>query len=248
LGLLRLMKCMPAPELRSDKPEEVNKVTLSTEIKQQEKKSILLASDVVQLAIDVITTPLDVRSSRELTLLLGNIEVIIRSDRLPISYMKAIASFCIGLLYTKFSSIWDPAMAVVRAASESSVGEKHIWPIILNSLEDLIKKNEDEMTSSQTRANSTTEEDGLPEDIVTQLELINSGLIPVSQPLVNSSYFYSSLVLSAIDSIHNEKTTFVEFDARTDSETIYLLFWKILELCPNITLRRSKLVVPIFLR
>ena len=48
--------------------------------------------------------------------------------------------------------------------------------------------------------------------------------------------------------VHDAVAGRVESDARASVETVYNNAWTVLKRCPNITLKRSKIVVPMFLR
>jgi len=66
----------------------------------------------------------------------------------------------------------------------------------------------------------------------------------------SDTFFYSTAAIALAEHAATaaDENIKVYHDARTDSDTLYALVWGMLKQCPDITLRQSKALVPLFLR
>jgi hypothetical protein len=160
--------------------------------------------------------------------------------------MRVVCGFCLGLLHFKFKPIWEPAVLVLVSAAKLSEGEATMWPLLLKAIESTIEPKSDVITSQEvfvaddrTVASSVVSRKPLVEQVAT-LSSADDGKQQVPTELVQSELF-------PYQSAHSTKQL-VEPDARTDSETVCSTVWNILKRSPNVTLKRSKIVVGIFIR
>lgn len=231
VGILRLLQYCPRVQMTDMSVKNSNK---------ESNKNIVDRADVVAICIDICVLSLQVSAERDLTVKLSNLEVFVRSGRLPTAYLKIISAFCVGILSVKFATIWTPAIGVVQAVAATDEGEDIVWPIVLGAIQTLQTETLSEVHSLDSS------------DAIGSLTEADDGAMSVSPALARSAYFHClysehSPMLS-VKETDNSGSAKVEVDSRTDKETLYSLVWKVLELCPNITLKRSKVVVPMFLR
>jgi len=185
--------------------------------------------ELAKICLDAATTPLTLESEREFSRLLGMLEVLVREGRLPTLYEKIVCSICFGMLNVKFKPVWEPCILVLVAACNRQDGEIATWPFLLNSLEVLGLKS-------------------LQENIV---EIYSAEMKSV-EIILNiddgNDFINSEVALSEMFYFVYHDNCLVNPDSRTDYETVYGLLWDIFKRCPSITLKRSKTVIPIFLR
>lgn len=236
MGILRLLQFCPRVELIDSTHK-----TAKDSNKKESIKTIADRADVVMTCTEICLLALQVSVEREVTAKLSNLEVIVRSGRLPTAYLKVISSFCVGLLSVKFATIWPAATAVVRAVAATDDGEDIVWPIVLGALHSIQK--------DYARTESLILDGS---DWIEALVQIDDGVVAVPPALARQPYFHclysDNSPMRPLQDEDSSGSAKVEVDSRTDSETLYGLVWKVLELCPNITLKRSKVVVPMFLR
>ena len=255
LGYLRLLQYLPSPSQLSgpDTLATTNEPKKSGTHDAEEHKRIADTTNITDIFLEIVKTPLQVSTQRQLSLLLGNIEVIVRSGKLPVQYQRIVCSFCLGLLHIKFSSIWADATTVLKSFAASDVGEGILWPLVLAKLKAQSFHHND--TYSKELASQSADS-----SIWETLTAINDGTVPVDNTVAGSFYFYchapTETTASATGATNSTsggrykaaEVSLVAVDARADTDTVYATVWRLLELCPNITLKRSRVVVPLFLK
>ena len=255
LGYLRLLQYLPSPSQLSwsDTLATTEGPKKSATPDAEEYKNIADTTNITDLFLKIVKTPLQVSTQRQLSLLLGNIEVIVRSGKLPVQYQRIVCSFCLGLLHIKFSSIWADATTVLKSFAASDVGEGILWPLVLAKLKALSFHHN--YTYSKELASHSAEA-----NFWETLTAVNDGTITIDNTVAGSFYFYchapTETTASATEASMNPagsrykaaEVSLVAVDARADTDTVYATVWRLLELCPNITLKRSRVVVPLFLK
>jgi hypothetical protein len=229
LALLKVLQYFP------------NRKLSEIEMKQDTNhKSIIDNCDVVTLCLEVVLLPVQVSSEREIILKLSNLEVVVRSGRLTPPYLLVVSSFCIGLLNIKFSAIWDALITVVQAVVDNNGGEDILWPLILSKINFIVSRPVENVPFFTSRNTSAIE-------IIQNIFESDNGKRSLSPDISKSILFYINH--DDIHHVNDENNSGLVFpDSRTDLDTVYIMVWKILEKCPSITLRRSKIVVPMFFR
>lgn len=183
----------------------------------------------------------NIETEREFGRYVGHLEVVMRSGKLSKSYIKFICSFCIGMLHYKYKSFWEPLINVVVSAVKGEDGDDAVWPLLLEVIEMLGKKSVDENVGSV---------EGKQEQLdilecLDQLKAIELGEVESSIALMQSPVF--PFIEIAKDS-YKQQMVSVKADARADVNTVYSNVWEVFRKASVITLRRSKIVVPMFLR
>lgn len=231
--------------------------------------------DVAELCLRAACTPSEIRTEREFARTLGSLEVIVRGGRgqLPPQYLRVVCAFCLGMLNVKFMPVWEPSIQVLVAAAAFDEGEKMLWPLLMQVIHTFshrgkLASNEVNMlpTNEAPVADGVdeNEEDELQEDggsagvktrtengndddndlMRRQVELgrLDSGVMNIDVMLSRSEVFYFN------GSVADSRELMVRPDSRTDFDVAYANVWDVLKRCPQITLRRSRVVVPMFLR
>jgi hypothetical protein len=186
--------------------------------------------DVVKLCYEAISLPACFLNEREYSRRLAQLEVYINSSKLPTEYSRIISSFCLGMFFSKFQPLWNPAVKVLISAVGNDESESVTWPLILHVLNYLGHKDE---------TNTPRLSDVTYSDPISCLETFNSGEVSVPVSFAESSHF-----VFHVPACPDSAT--VPPDSRTDIHTAYDTVWNVFQKCPSITLRHSKVVVPMF--
>lgn len=192
--------------------------------------------DVARICLEAVCLSPDIRHEREYARRVGVLEVHVRGGRLPTEYMRLVCGFCLGLLHFKFKPIWEPAVLVLVSAAKLTDGEAVLWPLLLNAIEATTSATD---YAAESNAATTVTHNGLFE-LAAELRWLDSGVLAMPVVVTSSELF-------GYRGTHSE-AQLVDPDARTDSETVCATVWNVLKRSPNITLKRSKVVVGIFLK
>jgi hypothetical protein len=184
----------------------------------------------------------NIETEREFVRFISKLEVIVRGGRLHSSSIKFVCSYCIGMLNFKFKPFWEPIINVLVAAVNLSEGEEVTWPLLLKVIQLLGNKSPTDMDN--TNASDQVDISNFS-SCVNALNTIDNGDIETSALVMKSNVFYFLTLASLSES---QRMISVKIDARADSNTVYASVWEVFKKAPSITLRRSKMVVPIFLR
>lgn len=220
-------------------PPELKKLT-EEQLQQQQltQSDETLTVDIAKICLNVASLTIGISTEREYSRLLGMLEVACRGGRLPQPYVRLVCSFCLGLVHVKFKPIWEPAMLVLVSAAGHGESEETLWPLLLKAIQVIGSQ----AIVPESKRDSAAEATLSLSENVRSLELNDSGDSSIAPSVSTSDAFYM-----AVDKHASDNKALVEPDSRTDVETTYLTVWSILKRCPNITTKRSKLVVPFFL-
>ena len=210
--------------------------------------------NIAKLCLEAMCLSPDIRHEREYARRIGVLEVHLRNGRMSQEYMRIVCGFCLGLLHFKFKPIWEPAVLVLVSAGKLIEGEATIWPLLLKAIEtttipvmndQISNQYKNELFIANDKVVENSENIKIKKPLYEYIIQINNnnlenGNIQIPCEIINSELFYYS---SAYNS-----NQLVEPDARTDFETYSATVWNILKRSPNITLKRSKIVVGMFLK
>ena len=141
------------------------------------------------------------------------------------------------MLDYKFKPFWEPTVATLIAAVEfcSTADQESVWNLILHVL----------VQKSYQGPGEISQQDVSNQQSI--LFALDDGVkqIPITQS--SSEYFHFKIDFNDQSRKHISDIK-VELDARTDYNTSYITLWSVFRRCPKLTMQRSKIVVPIFLR
>jgi hypothetical protein len=228
---LRILAHFPPARLATAEPD-----VTGGKVPQNQPSEI----DVARVCLEAMCLSPDIRHEREYSRRVGVLEVHLRGGRMSTDFMRVVCGFCLGLLHFKFKPIWEPAVLVLVSAANLSEGEETMWPLLLKAIEattEAAPSTVQEASASDNEAVAIRKPLGA---YVPDLGHRDDGAEQMPNEVVGSELFqyrggYSSARL-------------VQPDARTDFETVCATVWNILRRSPNITLKRSKIVVGIFLK
>ena len=194
--------------------------------------------DVFTICFEAATLPASLKSEREFSRRLGQLQTWIAASKFESKYVELICSFCLGLLHFKFMPFWEPCINLIVTAVNISGLENAVWPLLLRSIEYLSTKPLEIKGYSNVKRHHI--------DILNFnhiLQECDNGEIMISSRVASSSVF-----LFNMSGVLNSERNFVYPDDRADTATVFNSVWSILRKSPVITLRHSKVVVPMFFR
>eukprot|EP01038_Epipyxis_sp_PR26KG_P008131 gene8131-11009_t len=226
---------------------------------QNKEKNQVETCDIARIMLQASLVIANVSSQREFARLLSKLEVLVRQDKLEKRFIQLICGFCIGILHLKFEPFWEAAMLVLVSSAGHVEGEEALWPMLLAEIHkltiisctDIQEVTLDHNFRNSNNNNLNTESTKVSTDVLlSYLQLLSdcdNGERRVPLIVSKSSMFIFQPPLN-LGSGSGQNQVLVEADARTDAETGYMMIWKVLKKCPNITLKRSKIIVPMFIR
>jgi U3 small nucleolar RNA-associated protein 20 len=195
--------------------------------------------EVAQMCLEAINLEPSIETERDFARTMLTLEVLIRNHRLPAVWCKAVCSLCLGIFHIKFKPFWDAATALIIAAFQAYENdEDNTWTLLwknINLMESLPINSDPTSTLSLQSMDTNL--------IVENLRSADIGSQPFETACVGTSLFYYHYPTTMME---EESTILVKPDSRTDVQTVYLSLWNILKRCPQITLKKSKILVPIF--
>lgn len=225
---LQILLYFPPPAVIQNQSQSVNEH--ERDLDDEFELSERIVCDVVKLCYEAVSLEVCFKNEREFSRRLAQLEVFINSSSLPSEYSRVVSSFCLGILFVKFQPLWSPAVKVLMSAVLSEESEAVTWPLILYVLNYLGQKHE---TTPQVTFDSSKV------DPYQYFETINSGEAPIEINFAESPQFLYTF------NRYND-AGIVQPDSRTDVQTAYDTVWDVFQKCPSITLRHSKVVVPMF--
>lgn len=176
--------------------------------------------------------PISFQNERQFLSELNRVEVLGRSGKIPIEYAEAAANLMFGTFHIKFSSIWSAAKKVLIAIAEKY--EEAVWVPLQFYLKEAMKVEDNSTNGStfETETNCIS----TPEII---RECFTTCTIWESSCGKNAVAFQSRLNYAKC---HGQ----VSYHQRTDSSAVFRLVWEVMASIPQVTSKKSRVVVPLF--
>ena len=92
-------------------------------------------ADIIQTAITIENTPLDLQSARTASMHVRNLAALYKTVSADPWLSRAIPHFCFGLLTVKLSQLWDDSVDALRDICETKIGEETVSNISFRWLE-----------------------------------------------------------------------------------------------------------------
>lgn len=198
--------------------------------------------DIMGWLIHAVLTPISLETEREFTRIMEKIEVVLRGGKLPIALADICRACCLGILRVKFQPFWEPSIKVILADSENAANNNSFWSILLNLIETFFSNPHTTITSDPLEYSSMSSFKFLLS--LKNMSNRDDGEQILETECIQSVAFYFR-VPNSLESLND---TIVHSDSRADGETVFRNLWSIVKRCPSITLKRSKIVVPLFLK
>ena len=235
----------PTVVIKSESQSSKQQVTVGDHEANMDDEDMMMVQEqrtqvieVCQICLEAATLPAALSTEREFSRRLGQLEVLVRAGRLEAKYIKLICSFCLGMLYYKFMPLWEPCVGLIVAIVDSSGGDEVVWPLILNSIEVL------SMKSLDIEDNNTVSQDDM--DLLKYFHFLEDR--DDGEQMITMEVSSSPVFMFKVKWYHSRKYKIVLPDDRADTATVFNSVWDVFRKSPIITLRHSKVVVPMFFR
>jgi len=212
---------------------------------EKEKESPLQGPcPVLTLLQEVEGLPISVAAEREYSLRLGKLEVMARSGRIPPLLHEALATYCLGLLFVKFASVWPLAVKTFAATAEGK--EDMAWRPLLAVWEYLGSLPLGEISGATGHKDGSdamvVDDKGELLNVLHQIDYGKFGLGDLEPQQIPYVRFMTGVKVGA-----SLPGGYVSPYSTTDPLTVTTSLISLLRQCPSLVLRRSKFVVVAFL-
>jgi hypothetical protein len=185
--------------------------------------------DIIETLLKLESLPIRFENERQIVACITRIEILGRSSRIPVLYAEAAANHMLGILYVKFSPIWPAAIRALVALTPSN--EASVWEPLACVLREVTA------IVDYSEGNETKIAGGL---IMTPLEH-HQRCMAWETTCGSDPGLFRDDVLAA------KQVGRVSRHLSTDESTVFGLVWSVLEESPELTAKKSRVVVPIFL-
>ena len=185
--------------------------------------------DVVETLLQLETTPISLHNERRIVSCITRIEVLGRTRRIPVLYAEAASNHMLGILYVKFSPIWTAATRAL--ISLASANEACVWEPLAERIS--------EVTANVETKNAT--EVHLESDrILSHVDHHERCVAWEASNGDDPGLFRDEVYAAKEDGRVSKHLT-------TDDPTVFGLVWSVLEGAPELTAKKSRVIVPVFL-
>jgi hypothetical protein len=202
----------------------------------QEKSSLSGMCDILETMLQIETTPIGLDYERKLIGAINRVEILGRTGKLPALYAEAAVNYMFGVMNIKFQPLWTPAVRSIAALSTAH--ELTVWPSMAAQLKLVMDPDFFFARTTNIASAFSTEENNIEEgDVYHDHRLLTNW--------DRTSGEDASLFQKQIDA--SKTAGRVSRHQSTDRITIFEQVWSVLESVPQLTTKKSRVVVPIFL-
>ncbi|RYH20559.1 hypothetical protein EON65_23095, partial [archaeon] len=230
-NIVKLLRHFEPPLDKSKKKDEDE---------EDEEEAKVRYADVGAICLECLSSPVDLHSEREITRRLEILEVFCRGDeRLPYEYKSLITGFCVGMLNVKFKPLWSAIISILVTVAQTKQGEDIIWKMLTQYFDYRT------FFGSQAEPHAANNNISSAESLISVCKLllgvVDTGKVETSKQIMQSTFFPLTITSTFLS------TLAVMPDARADEESVFASFFLLLQRAPNLTLKKSKLIVTAFL-
>jgi hypothetical protein len=188
--------------------------------------------DIMSTLLQIESTQLTLHNERTITSLLGRTEVLGRTGKLPVAYAEAVANHMLGILNLKFAPVWPGAVRVMVGLSSGH--DEIMWQplsILLATIMEPRKVADDSVPHPND------------DEARNSMECLyhHQVFLRWNQSQGEDYELFRSQVLSA------QEEGRVSLHLATDDSTLFENVLAVLEGAPELTAKKSRAIVPIFL-
>lgn len=192
--------------------------------------------DILETMLQIETTQIGLDNERKLTGAINRVEMLGRTGKLPALYAEAAVNYMFGVMNIKFQPLWTPAVRSIAALSTAH--ELTVWPSMAAQLKlvmdpDFFFARTINATSTVSAEEENTEDRDMYHDhrLLTNWDKTSGEDASIFQEQIDASKTCGRV------SRHQS----------TDRITIFEQVWSVLESVPQLTTKKSRVIVPIFL-
>ena len=188
--------------------------------------------DIMETLLQIESTPMSLHNERTVSSLLGRTEVLGKTKKLPAAYAEAVANHMLGLLHFKFAPVWPAAVRVLVALA--SCHDEMLWQPFCVTLEEIVIPRTLECQSIIP---------SIDDENINVMECVHHHQIlrRWNESLGDDCQLFKAQIIAA------KEEGRVSLHLSTDESTRFEYILAVLEGAPELTSKKSKHIVPIFL-
>ena len=188
--------------------------------------------DIMETLLQIETTQMSLQNERTVSSMLGRIEVLAKTKKLPAAYAEAVANHMLGLLHFKFAPVWPSAVRVLVALA--SCHDEMLWQPYSISLKEIM------IPCTLEDCNIILSVD---EETINVMECVHhhQALRRWNESQGDDYQLFKAQVIAA------KEEGRVSLHLSTDESTRFEYILAVLEGAPELTAKKSRHIVPIFL-
>jgi hypothetical protein len=194
--------------------------------------------DIMETLLKIEAMPVTLANERKLNGEINRVEVLCRTGRVPIVYAEAVSNHMLGLFHVKFAPVWPAAVRALAAVAVAQ--ETCAWPTLAQKLDEVMQP---ELSSDDAEGDGCKSEDEGGDgrgDSISQIRHHQSMCFAWDKSNgTDVRLFGDGHDMDGGGKVSRHKTT--------DTSIIFENTWKVMESVPQLTVRKSKVIVPIFL-
>ena len=185
--------------------------------------------DLMKVLLELELSPIKLEDERQICALIGKVEILARTRRLPAVYAEAAANHMLGIFNVKFAPVWQSTEKALLSLLIAH--EEIVWPSFETELVNVI--------TGSVRVNKFPTE--LSEDMDT---IFKEKHLHACRRWGDSNGKDISLFENSVSIIEGEVPCY----HTTDAETLMESVWKVAEQGHRVVVKHSRGIVPLFLR
>ncbi len=224
-------------DFTDDLDEETSFVPTKNQVNRGSSNNTLSGKcDLIETLLEIEDAKVDFANERYLSSKINRVEILGCTGQLPVLYAEAASYYMFGLMHVKYQPLWKCAVkAIVALASSHEVAT---WNSIENQLRLVMKVSFFTEVAQICNSPSDEKETSIPENLVcTQFELLTKW----DATNGNDVEIFRDQILAA------QSQGRVSRHQSTDKITVFESVWKVLEGVPQLTTKKSRVIVPLFL-
>jgi hypothetical protein len=239
LHTLRLFSTFPARPYVTD----INELDLSEDLDESEFQSVKPdflprnpslhgMCDILKTMLLIESTPVGIKTERTLTGAINRVEILGRSGKLPVIYAEAAVNHMFGVMHIKFRPLWSAAVRAIIALARAH--EQIAWPSMSAQLHLVMDPSyfvNDTCSTSHLMTSYTENEMSRYHENLLKWEMSGGEMADIFQDQINSAKVFGRV------SRHQS----------TDRVTYFEQVWSVMENMPDLTTKKSRFIVPVFL-
>jgi hypothetical protein len=192
--------------------------------------------DLIETLLQIETTETNLKSERILSTKISRVEILGRTGQLPVFYAEAASFHMFGLMHVKFQPLWKASIrAIIALASSHDVA---VWASMETQLTLVMEESFfNNVVTTNSHAENVAEGS---QDICAEYH--HKLYSQWDNSAGNNAGQFRDQILAA------QSQGRVSRHQTTDKITVFENVWKVLEGVPQLTTKKSRVIVPIFLQ
>lgn len=203
------------------------------------KSAVSGPCDIMETLLKIEAMPVTLANERRLIGEINRVEVLCRTGRVPIVYAEAVSNHMLGLFHVKFAPVWPAAVRALAAVGVAQ--ETCAWPTLAHKLDEVMQPEKSSSNNTENSGGRCDEMEGEGSDNpISQIRHHQNMCVAWDESNgADVRLFGDGHDIDGGGRVSRHRTT--------DTSIIFENTWKVMESVPQLTVRKSKVIVPIFL-